>query len=186
MADDTIWLPDGLLHGADYLPSPNCDLRPVGESVRLVVVHAISLPPGEFGGDAVARLFMNRLDPMAHPYFQTIQELRVSAHMFIPRDGRLIQFVPCDLRAWHAGVSRWRGRDRCNDFSIGIELEGCDDRPFEDRQYMTLVRLIGQLRIRYPIDDVVGHMDIAPSRKTDPGPCFDWPRLRSMLGDQVA
>jgi AmpD protein len=172
---------DGLLPGADWLPSPNQDERPDGAAIRLVVVHAISLPPGEFGGDDVARLFTNSLDPAAHPYYQGIHGLRVSAHFFIRRDGRLIQFVPAHRRAWHAGVSNWRGQERCNDFSLGIELEGCDERPFTGIQYVRLARLIRALRRSYAIEDVVGHADIAPGRKTDPGPCFDWPRLRALL-----
>lgn len=174
---------DGLLHGADFVPSPNCDDRPPGEAVRLAVVHAISLPPGEFGGDGVERLFTNRLDPAAHPYYEGVHALRVSAHFLIRRDGGLMQFVPCGKRAWHAGASAWRGRERCNDFSVGIELEGCDERSFTDRQYDRLAGLIRALRRVYPIEDVVGHADIAPGRKTDPGPCFDWPRLRRLIGD---
>lgn len=167
----------GWLFGARRIPSPNCDERPPGERVRLVVIHAISLPPCEFGGGEIAALFTNRLAPEAHPYFREIQGLRVSAHFLIRRDGELIQFVPCAWRAWHAGVSNWMGRDRCNDFSIGIELEGCDQLAFEDAQYQALNRLLAVLRIRYPIDAVVGHSDIAPGRKTDPGPHFAWHRL---------
>ncbi len=156
------------------IPSPNFDARPAGETVRLIVVHAISLPPAQFGGPGVLQLFTNTLDPAAHPYYATIQHLRVSAHFFIRRDGELIQFVHPDLRAWHAGASCWNGRERCNDFSIGIELEGCDTLPFEAVQYERLAWLIEVLRLRYPIEAVVGHCDIAPGRKTDPGPCFDW------------
>lgn len=173
--------PDGLLPGATYIPSPNCDERPQGEAVRLIVVHAISLPPGEFGGDGVERLFTNRLDPLAHPYYEGIHALRVSAHFFIRRDGKVIQFVPTARRAWHAGVSRWRERERCNDFSVGIELEGCDDKPFVDIQYIRLARLIRMLRHAHDIQEVVGHADIAPGRKTDPGPYFDWTRLHRLL-----
>lgn len=172
---------DGWLPGASAVPSPNCDDRPAGESIRLVVVHAISLPPGEFGGDGVERLFTNRLDPEAHPYYRDIYALRVSAHFFIRRDGRLLQFVATTRRAWHAGASSWRGRERCNDFSLGIELEGCDERPFASIQYVRLARLIRILRRAYPIEEIVGHADIAPGRKTDPGPCFDWMRLRQLL-----
>lgn len=171
----------GLLPGARFVESPNCDERPAGETIRLVVVHAISLPPGEFGGDGVVRLFTNRLDPAAHPYYEGIHALRVSAHFFVRRDGKVIQFVPTCRRAWHAGVSCWRGEERCNDFSIGIELEGCDDRPFAAIQYIRLARLIRTLRRTYPIEDVAGHADIAPGRKNDPGPCFDWARLRRLL-----
>ncbi|HZV53384.1 MAG TPA: 1,6-anhydro-N-acetylmuramyl-L-alanine amidase AmpD [Rhodocyclaceae bacterium] len=171
----------GLLPGAAYIASPNCDERPVDAPVRLVVVHAISLPPGEFGGDGIERLFSNRLDPAAHPYYREIQALRVSAHFCIRRDGTVIQFVPTVKRAWHAGLSRWRECERCNDFSLGIELEGCDDKPFLDIQYIRLARLIRILRHAYAIEDIVGHADIAPGRKTDPGPCFDWLRLRRLL-----
>lgn len=173
----------GWLPGVTRIDSPNCDQRPSDAAIRLIVVHAISLPPGEFGGEGVAQLFTNRLDPLAHPYYATIHQLRVSAHFFIRRDGHLIQFVPCHARAWHAGVSCWRSRERCNDFSLGIELEGCDDQPFADAQYARLAELIGQLRKDFPIEDIVGHADIAPGRKTDPGPCFDWPRLHRLLAD---
>jgi AmpD protein len=172
---------DGLLAGAAFIASPNQDDRPAGTPVCLIVVHAISLPPGEFGGTGVERLFTNRLDPAAHPYYTQIHGLRVSAHFFVRRDGSLIQFVPCSRRAWHAGVSEWRGRQCCNDFSIGIELEGCDERPFEPSQYQVLARLIRILRRNYVIEDVVGHADIAPGRKNDPGPCFDWRRLQRLL-----
>lgn len=167
----------GWLEGVRRIPSPNCDERPAGMPIELIVVHSISLPPGEFEGDAVAELFTNRLDWNAHPYYETIRGLRVSAHVFIRRDGSLIQFVPCTLRAWHAGVSSWAGRERCNDFSIGIELEGTDDGPFTDAQYASLRPLIKALKRTYPIRDVVGHSDIAPGRKTDPGPHFAWQRL---------
>ena len=172
---------DGLLPGAAYLASPNCDPRPPETPVVLIVVHAISLPPGQFGGDAIERLFTNRLDPAAHPYYQSIHCLKVSAHFLIRRDGALIQFVPCAQRAWHAGASEWRGRRGCNDFSLGIELEGCDELPFESVQYAVLARLIRVLRRSYAIEAVVGHADIAPGRKTDPGPHFDWPHLRRLL-----
>lgn len=168
----------GWLSAARRVPSQNCDERPAGETVQLVVIHAISLPPKEFGGPGIVQLFTNCLDPAAHPYFREIQGLRVSAHLLVRRDGELIQFVSCSRRAWHAGASSWRGRENCNDFSIGIELEGCDQLPFEDVQYRTLNRVLAELRQRYPIAAVVGHSDIAPGRKTDPGPCFDWRRLR--------
>ena len=164
-----------------YLPSPNFDSRPDGESIRLIVIHAISLPPDQFGGPGVEQLFTNTLDPEAHPYYATICHLRVSAHYFIRRDGVLICFVDPDLRAWHAGVSSWQGQPRCNDFSIGIELEGCDTQPFEPAQYARLAELIVELEKRYPIEAVVGHSDIAPGRKTDPGPCFDWACLSELL-----
>ncbi len=160
---------------------PNHDARPPNEAVRLIVIHAISLPPDEFGGPGVEQLFTNALDPTAHPYYATIDHLRVSAHFFIRRDGQAICFVDPDWRAWHAGVSCWNGRERCNDFSIGIELEGCDTRPFEPAQYERLAALIADLKRRYPIEAVVGHSDIAPGRKTDPGPFFDWNRLHALV-----
>jgi AmpD protein len=172
---------DGLLDAARQLPSPNCDERPPGVAVELLVIHNISLPPGEFGGDAVSDLFLNRLDPAAHPYFAAIAGLRVSAHFFLRRDGEILQFVPCALRAWHAGQSQWRGRERCNDFSLGIELEGTDDLPYTEPQYERLIALARTLHRRYPIQDTVGHADIAPGRKTDPGPAFDWLRFHSAL-----
>lgn len=167
---------------ARQVPSPNCDERPADESVRLVVIHAISLPPDEFGGPEILQLFTNCLDPAAHPYFREIQGLRVSAHFLIRRDGELIQFVACSRRAWHAGVSNWMGRDDCNNFSIGIELEGCDRLPFETAQYLTLNHLLAELHRRYLIEAVVGHRDIAPGRKTDPGPYFDWHRVHDASG----
>ena len=171
---------EGRVDGATQVPSPNYDSRPSGTRVSLIVVHGISLPPGRFGGDAIQRLFTNRLNPASHPYFAAIADLRVSAHFLIRRDGALVQFVPCRLRAWHAGVSSWRGRERCNDFSVGIELEGTDDRRYTRSQYQTLKRLLTALLRRYPIVDVVGHSDVAPGRKTDPGAGFDWRRLRSV------
>jgi N-acetyl-anhydromuramoyl-L-alanine amidase len=152
---------------------------------ELIVVHAISLPPDEFGGPWIEDLFLNRLDPRAHPYFAGLEGLRVSAHVLIRRDGSTLQFVPFGRRAWHAGQSCWRGRERCNDFSIGVELEGCDRQPFTGEQYRELGRLIPWLRVRFPDiapDAITGHSDIAPGRKTDPGPCFDWPRLWAGLG----
>jgi len=171
----------GRLLRARQLPSPNCDERPASTPVSLLVIHNISLPPNEFGGSAVTELFQNRLDPTRHPFYLTLKGLKVSSHFYIPRDGELIQFVPCDLRAWHAGVSTWGGRSRCNDFSIGVELEGSDFVPFRDIQYETLKRLTLHLRARYAIQDIVGHSDIAPVRKSDPGPFFDWPRYRSLI-----
>ena len=168
---------EGWLSAARHAPSPNCDERPADEPVRLIVIHAISLPPDEFGGPEIVQLFTNCLDPEAHPYFREIEGLRVSAHFLVRRDGELIQFVPCSRRAWHAGVSHWLGEENCNNFSIGIELEGCDQLAFEDAQYGTRNRLLANLRERYVIEDVVGHSDIAPGRKTDPGPCFDWHRV---------
>ena len=157
--------------------SPNCDERPTGARVELVVIHNISLPPGEFGGPWIEDLFMNRLNPAAHPYFAGIAAMKVSAHYLIRRDGEVIQFVDTDKRAWHAGVSSWRGRERVNDFSIGIEMEGADDQPFEDAQYLALNDLLARLHARYGKLPLVGHSDIAPGRKTDPGPCYDWSRL---------
>jgi AmpD protein len=179
-----IWgLDDGLLDAARQIPSPNFDARPHGSDIELLVIHSISLPPGHFGGDAVIRFFTNRLDPAEHPYFRKIAGLKVSAHFFIRRDGELIQFVPCAGRAWHAGESQWRGRGRCNDFSIGVELEGADDVAFSDAQYEVLGRLTRALKKAYPIVDIVGHSDIAvpAGRKTDPGPFFDWPRFRETI-----
>lgn len=173
---------EGWLDGACRIVSANSDQRPAGEAVSLIVVHAISLPPGEFGGDGIVRLFTNRLDPAAHPYFAQIASLRVSAHLLIRRDGELIQFVACGQRAWHAGLSSWNGRARCNDFSLGIELEGCDGLPFTDAQYRRLLDVVDVLRAHYPIEAVVGHSDVSPGRKTDPGPCFDWRRLAA-VGD---
>jgi AmpD protein len=169
--------------GIRYVPSPNCDPRPPGEEISLLVIHNISLPPGEYGGCHVDALFNNCLDPATHPYFAEIAALKVSAHVLIDRHGALTQYVPFHLRAWHAGVSVHQGRERCNDFSIGIELEGCDDQPYDDRQYEALRALTAVLLLEYPAlnrdniaDHIVGHCHIAPGRKTDPGPAFDWPR----------
>lgn len=173
--------PDGWLVNVRREPSPNFDERPVGEEISLLVVHAISLPPGEFGSDDVLALFANRLDPQRHPFFREIAALRVSAHFFVRRGGELIQLVSCNARAWHAGLSHWRERSRCNDFSIGIELEGCDVLPFTDVQYEVLNALIANLAAVYPLREVVGHCDIAPERKTDPGPFFDWSRVRGVI-----
>lgn len=173
----------GLLVGASYVPSPNQDSRPPGATLDLVVVHGISLPPGEFGADWVEALFTNQLPSDAHPFFKSIEGLRVSAHFYVRRDGRVVQFVPCHARAWHAGVSSWRHRPACNDYSVGIELEGADDAPYEAIQYDVLAQLIGALSAAYPSlagAPVVGHSDIAPGRKTDPGPAFDWHRLTSV------
>jgi AmpD protein len=172
---------DGRATGLPQVASPNCDDRPDPNDVRLIVVHGISLPPGEYGGDGIVQLFTNALDAREHPYYQQIEGLRVSSHFLVRRDGRMLQFVPCRRRAWHAGASCWNGRERCNDFSIGIELEGCDDDPYTDAQYAALARLVAAIRARYPIEAVVGHSDIAPGRKTDPGPAFDWPRLRRAI-----
>ena len=168
---------DGWVSGARHVRSPNCDQRPTDMAVELVVIHGISLPPGEFGGGAIEQLFTNVLDPAAHPAYADIAALRVSAHLLIKRTGELIQFVSLDERAWHAGVSTWCDRQRCNDFSIGIELEGTDATPFTDAQYDRLAEILPLLHARFPIAAVVGHSDIAPGRKTDPGPLFDWRRI---------
>lgn len=176
----------GLLDAARQLASPNCDERPNGVAPALLVIHGISLPPGQFGGPWIDALFTNRLDPQAHPYFAEIHQLRVSAHLLIRRDGSLVQYVPFHRRAWHAGLSSWQGRERCNDFSIGIELEGSDDLPYETVQYTMLQQVVQALRVAYPAlaeGDIVGHSDIAPGRKSDPGPHFDWPRLLALLDD---
>lgn len=180
-------MPDGRhgwLRDARRVVSPNRDARPAGMAIDLLVVHAISLPPGQFGGPYVEQLFTNCLDSHAHAYFAGLQGLRVSAHFFISRDGALTQFVDIFERAWHAGESRWDGRNRCNDFSIGVELEGCDELPFEDAQYQRLRALTESLYALVPAlhgARLVGHSDIAPTRKTDPGPYFDWTRLRAGL-----
>lgn len=161
--------------------SPNCTARPAGSTVDLVVVHAISLPPGQYGGDAVEQLFTNKLDWQAHPYYQSVEGLKVSAHFFVRRNGDLLQFVSCDDRAWHAGVSEHRGRSQCNDFSIGIELEGSDGDVFELPQYETLTSLCAAIMQNYPIASLTGHEHIAPGRKTDPGAGFNWSVLEKSL-----
>ena len=173
-----------LLEEAEYVPSPNMDDRPDGADVSLLVIHSISLPPGEYGGDSIKNLFTNTLPADAHPYFQQIHELKVSAHVLIRRDGSIVQFVPFDKRAWHAGESCYQGKERCNDFSIGIELEGTDTDPFEACQYDALVSLVKTLCRQYPsitMQRIAGHSDIAPGRKTDPGTGFDWNRLSTLL-----
>ncbi|MEI8297337.1 MAG: 1,6-anhydro-N-acetylmuramyl-L-alanine amidase AmpD [Pseudomonadota bacterium] len=170
----------GLLRPARYVPSPNQDTRPPGATLDLVVIHGISLPPGDFGGEWVERLFLNTLPPDGHPFFRTIEALRVSAHLFVRRDGEIVQFVPFHARAWHAGASVWRHRLACNDFSIGIELEGDDLVPYATAQYERLADILVALRRAYATlapAAVVGHSEIAPGRKTDPGPAFDWARL---------
>lgn len=172
---------NGFASAVPFVASPNCDERPANVDIKLLVVHAISLPPGEFGGPAIEALFLNQLDPAAHPYYAGIAGVRVSAHFLVRRDGALIQFVPCGQRAWHAGASSWRGRSQCNDFSIGVELEGAEDLPFEPLQYESLARITLALKARYPIDDIAGHSDIAPGRKTDPGPGFDWGKYRALI-----
>ncbi len=171
---------------ARHRHSPNADTRPEGpggNEIALIVIHNISLPPGQFGGVAVEQLFTNRLKPDEHPSFAAIAQMRVSAHFFIARNGKLVQFVSVNRRAWHAGVSIWRGRERCNDFSVGIELEGTDEQPYTVKQYARLARLMRALVQRYPsIQGVAGHADIAPGRKTDPGRSFDWERLMAESG----
>lgn len=172
----------GWLSGARRVPSPNCDDRPVGVAVDLIVVHGISLPPGEFGGPWIDALFTNTLPRDAHPYFAQVADLRVSAHVLVRRDGEVVQYVPFQRRAWHAGASSWHGRERCNDFSVGIELEGTDASPYEPVQYEVLARLVALLCRAYPglsTERVVGHSDVAPGRKSDPGIAFDWPLLRA-------
>ena len=175
-----VWY-DGWWAGARRCPSPNQGPRPPGAAVCLAIVHAISLPPGHYAGDAVQRLFTNRLDWDVHPYFQGIRGLQVSAHFFVRRSGRVQQFVSCDRRAWHAGVSHWRGRDSCNDWSIGIELEGLEGDFFHQVQYVQLGRLLQALARRYPLVEAVGHEHVAPGRKADPGAGFDWLRLQRLL-----
>jgi len=173
-----------LLMDTLYVPSPNCDSRPGDEPPSLIVVHGISLPAGEFGGTHIEELFTNRLQSSGHPSFSELHELKVSAHILIRRDGQVIQFVPFDRRAWHAGASEYQGRQRCNDFSIGIELEGTDTIPYTDDQYQALADLVACLLHTYPglqRQHITGHSDIAPGRKTDPGPAFDWVKLSNEL-----
>ncbi len=170
----------GRVPEARWVHSPNSDARPPGNEPELIVIHGISLPPGRYGGPWIDQLFTNTLPAEADPYFATIQDLRVSSHVLISRDGSLTQYVPFSLRAWHAGASNWCGRDACNDYSIGIELEGTDDEPYDDRQYPVLAALIAALQRAYPTlasGAIAGHSDIAPGRKTDPGSAFDWKRL---------
>jgi AmpD protein len=174
----------GWLGGARQVVSPNCDDRPPGCEPELIVVHGISLPPGEFGGPWIDALFTNRLPPDGHEYFATVAGLRVSAHVLVRRDGEVVQYVPFHRRAWHAGQSQWMGRERCNDFSVGIELEGTDARAYEAAQYAALARVIVALCRAYPTlspERIVGHSDVAPGRKSDPGIAFDWPRLRALV-----
>lgn len=172
--------------GARCLPSPNFDKRPAATDISLLVIHNISLPPGQFGGPFIADLFSNQLDCDAHPYFDRLRSLRVSAHFLIRRDGAVMQFVSCANRAWHAGVSTFAGRQQCNDFSIGIELEGTDFEPFTDLQYQSLTTLTLALQTHYPLTDVVGHEHIAPGRKTDPGPFFDWQHYQTLLAAKLS
>lgn len=171
---------EGWVPAARRVPSPNFDARPDGAPLDLVVIHNISLPPGQFGTGDIEAFFQNRLDASRHPFFETIRDVRVSAHFLIARDGELVQFVACTQRAWHAGQSEYCGRPRCNDFSIGIEIEGADDQPFTLAQYGTAAALVAALRAAYPIQGIAGHSDVAPGRKTDPGPHFDWDRLAAL------
>ena len=188
MGDNTVKLhvdpKSGLLEGAEQRLSPNFDDRPEGVEPDLIVIHGISLPPGEYGGPWIDALFTNTLDPDAHPYFAGIHQLKVSSHLLIRRTGKLVQYVPFHKRAWHAGVSSFEGRERCNDFSIGIELEGSDEEPYEPVQYRRLAEVIIALEQVYPglsRKQLAGHSDIAPGRKTDPGPAFHWPHLLALL-----
>jgi AmpD protein len=169
----------GLIAGAKQIVSPNCDDRSSDCIIDMVVIHNISLPPAQYGGNGIIALFTNQLDPNEHPYYAQIDNIKVSSHFLIRRDGLLIQFVPCIKRAWHAGISSWGARERCNDFSVGIELEGSDIEPFEAVQYTILNRLLVALKETYPIQHIVGHSDIAPGRKTDPGPFFDWSKINA-------
>ena len=173
-----------LLTPIEFIVSPNCDKRPEPEDISLIVIHSISLPPNEFGANYIDQLFTNQLDPAAHPYFKEIAHLKVSAHLLINREGQGKQYVLFNQRACHAGLSQYAGRERCNDFSIGIELEGNDDTCYTEQQYHCLARIIGLLLAEYPklsTEAIVGHSDVAPGRKTDPGPCFDWLHLQHLL-----
>lgn len=184
---DRIWNYDpltGRIPAVRFCPSPNADERPANTPIELIVIHGISLPPGEFGGHYIEQFFQNALPCAHHPYFETIAALKVSSHFFIDREGVVTQFVPVTQRAWHAGVSAWQGRPQCNDYSIGIELEGTDDTPYTLPQYRSLIRLCRTLRRAYPIltsDRLAGHNEIAPDRKTDPGSTFEWARVRRAL-----
>lgn len=177
-------LANGLMGGVEQIASPNCDARPLGVDADLIVVHGISLPPGEFGGRWIDRLFTNTLPPEFHPYFAEVSSLRVSSHLVVRRDGAITQFVKFTERAWHAGKSSFDGREACNDFSIGIELEGTDTLPYAAAQYHALAKAVAALCAAYPrlsTDRLVGHSDIAAGRKTDPGPAFDWPHARALI-----
>jgi AmpD protein len=176
------WLAGGWLAGVRHCASPNRSERPTDTQIELVLIHSISLPPGRNGGDAIERLFTNRLDFDAHPYYPVLRGLQVSSHFVLRRDGEIVQFVGCDERAWHAGRSQWRGRANCNDFSVGIELEGLEGLLFEPTQYHALARLLKVLAVRYPIIGIAGHEHVAAGRKHDPGAGFDWARLESELG----
>jgi AmpD protein len=171
----------GWLSGVRKIASPNFDARPQSLPICLLVIHSISLPPNEFGGNGVIQLFTNTLDPEEHPFYEQLKGLKVSSHFFIRRTGEIMQFVSCSSRAWHAGASLWQGRTRCNDFSIGIEMEGSDFVSYTDSQYRSLVYLTRRLHRVYLFSEIVGHSDVAPGRKTDPGPCFDWTRYLKSL-----
>ena len=168
-----------LLNFAKYISSPNCSPRE-STVIDLIVIHNISLPPRQFGNDFVEKFFTNQLDKNSHPYFEEIYNLKVSAHIFIKRDGEIIQFVPFDKKAWHAGESKFKNRENCNDFSIGIELEGVDDLDYEETQYQALKKIIATIKKHYPIKNIVGHSDIAPGRKTDPGQSFNWEKINEI------
>ena len=177
----------GWVSGVRHCPSPNHDDRPENTEADLLVIHGISLPPGKYGGDFIDQLFTNALDPEEHSYFQEICELRVSTHLLIRRTGEIVQYVPLIKRAWHAGASEFEGRECCNDFSIGIELEGCDDEPYEEVQYSQLAKITQLIQKRWPgitQEKIVGHCDIAPGRKTDPGFAFDWPYFRKLSSEE--
>ncbi|MGO4153675.1 1,6-anhydro-N-acetylmuramyl-L-alanine amidase AmpD [Cupriavidus sp. YAF13] len=184
LAPNSSFVPDpaGWVPAARRVPSPNFDARPAHTPVDLVVIHNISLPPGQFGSGDIEAFFLNRLDPSRHPFFETIYQVQVSAHFLVTREGELVQFVSCLDRAWHAGQSEFFGRPRCNDFSIGIEVEGSDDQPFTLAQYHTTAALVHALLGTYPVRAVAGHSDIAPGRKTDPGPHFDWAGFAAAAG----
>ncbi len=178
MKQNNFFSADGWYLECKHLASPNFNSRPKNTSEHIIVIHSISLPPGIYNNNYIEDFFLNQLDVDAHPYFLEIKDLKVSAHFLIKRTGELIQFVSCNDRAWHAGESHYQGKESCNDFSIGIELEGDDETPYEDDQYIKLIELLGCLKKEYNIQDVVGHSDIAPSRKTDPGPLFDWKKIK--------
>lgn len=179
-----LWRPGGWLQPVRHRLSPHQDERPPGERISLLVVHGISLPPRRFGGDAIERLFTGRLPFDEHPYYASLKGARVSAHFLIRRSGAVVQFVGCDRRAWHAGRSSWAGREHCNDFSVGVEVEGSDRTRYAALQYRALAWLTAALQARYPIADIVGHSDVAPGRKTDPGPAFDWALYRRLLASR--
>lgn len=179
---------EGLIQGVPHYPSPNHNQRPQDADINLVVIHSISLPPGQFSGTAVIDFFQNKLDIEQHPYYQSIKDLKVSSHLMIRRDGSIVQFVPFHLRAWHAGVSSFEGKEECNDYSIGIELEGTDDMAYEICQYQSLAHVLRLLQREYPMitsQRIVGHCHVAPGRKTDPGPHFDWDQLQAMLREEL-